>query len=118
MKETTILKIALICSLIGLVVLFLLSNTLSVKEYSPQQLNRNEGDNVKLTGTVGKITDSGNLVLIEVNQHNPITIVLFKDNKNYNGINLMSGNYVEILGEVREYRGKSEIVADKIRVIG
>jgi aspartyl/asparaginyl-tRNA synthetase len=113
MKETTLLKIALICSLIGLIALYFISTKIEVKDYKPI-LNKNIGEDVKLIGIVTKITDKGNVVFIEVNQQNPITVVLFTEDDN---LKLNSGDNVEVIGEVQEYNGKNEIIAQKIRVI-
>ncbi len=113
MKENALLKIALICSLVGLVVLYLISTKIEVKDYKPN-LNKNIGEDVKLIGAVTKITDRGNVVFIEVNQQSPITVVLFTDDDN---LKVNSGNNIEVVGEVQEYNGKNEIIAQKIRVI-
>ncbi|MBS3096970.1 hypothetical protein J4480_06050 [Candidatus Woesearchaeota archaeon] len=110
MKETTLLKIALICSLTGLFVLYFISAKIDVKDYKPNLLNRNIGEDVKLKGVVTKISDAGNVVF---SQQNPMTVVLFTDDD----INLKNGDDVEVIGEVQEYRGKNEIIAQKIRVI-
>lgn len=115
MKENTLLKIALICSLIGLIILYFISTKIEVKDYKPSILNRNVGDDIKLKGTITKITDRGNVILIEVNQENKINVVLFTNNDE---LKLKSGDSIEVIGKVQEYKGKNEIVAQKIRVIG
>ena len=114
MKETTLLKIALACSLVGLVALYFISTRIDVKDYKPSILNKNIGDDVKLKGTVAKISDAGSVVFIEVNQQNPVTVVLFTDD---DSLKLQDGDSVEVIGEVQEYKGKNEIIAQKIRVI-
>lgn len=114
MKETTLLKIALICSLVGLAVLYFISTKSEVKDYKPSLLNKNIGDDVKLQGIVTKITDAGDVVFIKVNQQNPVTIVLFTKEEN---LKLIDGDNIEIIGEVQEYKGKNEIIAQKVRVL-
>lgn len=114
MKETTLLKIALICSLVGLVLLYFISTKIEVKDYKPNILNKNVGDDVKLTGKVSKITDRGDVVFIEVDQQSPINVVLFTDNDN---LKLSNGDNVEVIGKVQEYNGKNEIIAEKIRLV-
>ena len=113
MKENTLLKIALICSLIGLIALYFISTKIEVKDYKPNLVNENIGDDVKLNGIVTKISDRGSVVFIEVSQQNPVAVVLFTDDD----INLKNGDTVEVIGEVQEYNGKNEIIAQKIRVI-
>lgn len=114
MKETTLLKIALICSLIGLIALYFISIKIEVKEYKPNILNKNIGEDVKLIGVVTKVNDRGNVVFIDVDYKNPITVVLFTDEDN---LKLKSGDSVEVIGEVQEYNGNNEIIAQKIRVV-
>mgnify|MGYP001604076801 FL=1 len=112
MKENTLLKIALICSLVGLIVLYFISTKIEVKDYKPN-FNKNIGDDVKLKGTITKITDAGNVVFIDVSQQNPITVVLFTEDD----LKLISGDDIEVIGEVQEYKGKNEVIAQKIRKI-
>ena len=112
MKENTLLKIALICSLVGLIVLYFISTKIEVKDYKPN-FNKNIGDDVKLKGTITKITDAGNVVFIDVSQQNPITVVLFTEDD----LKLISGDDIEVIGEVQEYKGKNEVIEKKIRKI-
>lgn len=113
MKENTLLKIALICSLTGLVALYFISAKIEVKDFKPSKLNENAGEDVKLIGTVAKISDRGDVVFIDVNQQSPVTVVLFTDDNN---LRLNNGDKVEVIGEVQGYKGKNEVIAQKIRV--
>ena len=114
MKETTLLKIALICSLVGLIALYFISAKIEIKDYKPNILNRNVGDDVSLKGTITKINDKGNVVFVDISQQNSVPVVLFTDSNN---LNLKNGDNVEVIGKVQEYNGKNEIIAQKIRVI-
>lgn len=114
MKESIILKIALICSLVGLVVLYFISSKIEIKDYKPPSLSKNIGEDVRLDGVVTKITDRGSVVFIDVIHQSPITVVLFSDDDN---LKLKNGDNIEVVGEVQEYNGREEIIAEKIRVI-
>lgn len=114
MKETTLLKIALICSLVGLLVLHFISTKIELKEYNPSRLNENVGDDVKLTGKIIKISQKDNVAFIELSYPSPATIVLFNDDKN---LSLRINDSIEVIGEVQEYKGKNEIIAQNIRVM-
>ena len=114
MKETILLKIALICSLIGLIVLYFISAKVEVKDYMPAELSKNVGDNVKLKGAISKINDKGDVVFIEMDYQYPVNIVVFSKDPN---LNLKNGDEIEVIGKVREYKGKNEIIAEKVRVI-
>ena len=98
MKETTLLKIALICSLVGLIALYFISTRIEIKDYKPNILSRNAGDDVNLKGTITKISGRGSVVFIDVSQQNLISVVLFTDNNN---LNLKNGDNVEVIGKVQ-----------------
>ena len=66
MKEATLLKIALICSLVGLIALYFISTKIEIKDYKPAELSKNVGDDVKLQGTITKISDKRNVVFLEI----------------------------------------------------
>lgn len=112
MKESALLKVALICSLVGLFVLYFISSKIEVKDYKPAFSNRN-GEDIKLVGTVIKITDRGDVIFIEINQQSPVNVVLFTEDD----LKLTAGDNVEVIGEVQEYNGKEEVIASKISVI-
>jgi len=114
MKESTLVKISIICSLTGLIILYFISAKIEVKDYKPDLQNKNIGQDVKLKGIVAKITDKGDVVFIEVSQENPVNVVIFTNNGN---IKLKNGDSIEVIGKVQEYNGKDEIIAQKIRVI-
>ena len=115
MKENTLLKIAVICSLVGLIILYFISSKIEIGDYKPNLLNKNVGEDVKLTGTITKITENDEVTFVEINYQNPVIVVLFKSNSE--NLNLQNGDNVEVIGEVQEYRNKEEIIAEKIRVI-
>ena len=114
MKETTLLKTALICSLLGLVILYFISAKIDVRDYRPSQLNENVGEDVKLIGTIAKISQNDNVAFLEINYQSAVIVVLFTGDKN---LSLKINDSVEVIGEVQEYKGKNEIIAQKIRVI-
>lgn len=114
MKESILLKIALICSLTGLVVLYFISAKIEIRDYKPSELSRNVGDDVRLKGTITKISDKGNVVFVDVSQQNSVSVVLFSSD---GSLKLKNGDNVEVLGKVQEYNGKNEIIAQKVRVI-
>ena len=114
MKENTLLKIALICSLVGLVILYFISTRIEIKDYKPNVLSNNVGDDVKLHGKITKITDKGNAVFIDISQQFPISVVVFSDG---NISKIKKDDFIEVFGKVQNYNGKDEIIAQKIRII-
>ncbi|MBW2976576.1 exodeoxyribonuclease VII large subunit [Candidatus Woesearchaeota archaeon] len=115
MKEKTLLKIALICSLSGLLILFLISNNLEIKEKNIEKITLDNKDEfVKLTGTVSNIIDTEKVAIIEIVQPQKITVVMFK-NENIT-VPIQKGSEVEVIGKVDEYEGQLEIIAERVRI--
>lgn len=114
MKEKTLLKIALITSFFGLVVLFFVSNSISVDERNIGKITLDDLDeHVKVKGTVSGLIDTESVVIMNVLQPEEITVVLFKEGD----INLQEGDKIEVIGKVEEYDGKVEVIGQKVRLI-
>lgn len=117
MNEKTLLKVALITSLAGLLSLYIISSNIEIKESNIEKITlENKDEFVKLRGIVSNARDSEKVAILEISQPKKINVVLFK-NKN-NSISINEGNEVEIFGKVDEYNGKMEIIAEKVRVMG
>ena len=116
MQEKTLLKIALITSLLGLSILYAISDNIEIKEKDIEKITiENKDEFVKLSGIVSNLVNSEKVMILEITQPQEITVVLFK-NKN-NSIDINEGNEVEIFGKVDEYNGKMEIIAERVRII-
>lgn len=114
MKESILLKIALICSLVGVLILFFISDNVEPKEKAISKIEMEAvGEDIKLKGYVSKITDLEKVMFVEITQPEKITVVLFKKDN----ITLYEGSYVEVLGEIDEYSGKMEVIGNRVRVI-
>lgn len=107
MKDTTLLKTALICALTGLIVLALATKLLE-PDYSPE--NGIFSDNIlKLKGRVNDVKQSENSLILEISETKTTKAILYKTKE----FNLTKGADVEIIGKA----GKGIIVVDKIRLI-
>ncbi len=114
MKESTLFKIALICSLVGVCILFFISDNVDVKEKAISKIEMESiGEDIKLKGYISGITDLEKVMFVEITQPEKITVVLFKKSN----ITLDKGDYVEILGEIDEYGGKMQVIGNRVRVI-
>ncbi len=117
MKEKTLLKVALICSLLGLLILYVISGNIEISEKNIEKITlENKDEFVKIKGTVSNIVDTEKVAIMEILQPQEITVVLFKDENK--SINVCQGNEIEVIGKVDEYEGSLEIIADRLRVIG
>lgn len=114
MEEQTLLKWALISTIMGLVILFFISLGSKVDEIPLAKLEDVEfGRDVKIVGAISRVNSLGKISLIEVVHPKSVDVVVFleKDMK------LRKGDFVEIVGELREFRGEQEIIADKISML-
>lgn len=116
MKEKTLLKTALICSIVGITVLFFVSGGIPISEKSINSINKEDLDEVvKVKGSVTNIINTTKVTIIEVTQPESMSIILFNDKDR---IDLQDGDYVEVIGKVQEYNGKMEVIGQRVRVIG
>ena len=116
MNEKTLLITALICSIIGLALLFFISGSIPISEKTINQLNKNNLDEVvKVKGTVTNVINTSKVTIIEITQPQSTSIVLFNDKTK---VGLSKGDYIEAIGKVAEYNGKMELIGQRVRVIG
>ena len=115
MKEKDLLKISLISSLIGILILFFLTYTIKVNLYEINSLSKDNIDNtVRVKGIVESFAETPGLYLITLKDNTgKITVVVFKDEK----IEMQKGLELEVIGQVVEYKDKIEIIAKKITVL-
>ena len=116
MEEKTLLKIALIISLLGLLGLYMVSENVEIKEKTIEKITlENKDEFVRLGGIVNKVYKADKALIIEIMQPQKITVVLFNNENKTTKIS--EGNEVEIFGKVDEYEGKMEVIADRVRVV-
>jgi len=114
MEEKSLLRLALICSLVGIIVLFFISESMEIKEKNINEINKdNVGEDIKIKGIVSKSTDKGKIILLDIIQPETITIVLFKDHD----FNISTGTKVEITGEIDEFNGQLEIIGNEVKIL-
>ena len=92
MKEKDLLKIALICSLLGILLLLFISTTLQVNKKSISKIDETDiGYNVRVNGMITNIQDKGTVLLLEVAELGKMNVVIFNSN-----LSLNNGDYIEI----------------------
>jgi len=113
MKEKTLFKIALLCTIVGVVVLFFFSKGVKIDETTIDRINVEDVDKqVTIKGVVTKVIDLESVMILEVTQPSAITVVLFKEE----GIDIMKGDDVEVTGKIEEYQGKPELIGNVVVV--
>lgn len=108
MEDKTLLKLALFISVFGLLVLYAFSSRVEVGEMG---IKENTGETVKVTGFVKDVKRFGNLTMIELSTNNEVKVVVFENLA-------LDAQEIEVVGEIKEYRGEQEIVARSIKAIG
>jgi len=108
MKEKILLKTALICSVIGILILYFMMNLIDIND-SKVIISASDEGQVKLSGVVEKIYASTGRTLIALKHSQNIDIIIFK---NISGIS--SGERIDITGKASKKEGKLEIIADQI----
>jgi len=111
MDEKTLLKISLLTSIIGIALLFVISLNIEKEEKSFQLLSPD--DYTTVSGKISKVYANENITFLTVYQNKPFTAVIIGESY----VNFNEGDFVEMRGNVQDYNGKKEFVAEEIRKI-
>ncbi len=107
MKESTLLKIAILGAILGSLVLFALGQLLTIDQSTIPQL-KDDGQ-VRLEGTIGRVRVTNASTQFTLLQSNSIAVVIFDP------VNLRRGDSVEITGRVETKNGKKQIIATEVK---
>ncbi|MBW2993092.1 hypothetical protein KY317_00790 [Candidatus Woesearchaeota archaeon] len=113
MKEKTLLKTALICSIAGIIFLFFISEIIEIPEKQINEITEKD-ENVRIKGIVNRITEKEKVAYIEIIQPEEISVVIFKEKGN---IELKEGEYVEVTGKTEEYKKEIQIIGNVVKKI-
>lgn len=111
--ETTLLKIALITSIIGTLTLIIMSEKLQPQELKIIDINKSKlNQNVKTQGIITSIKQTKGLYILKIKDNtSEITVIIFKEQP----LNLQKGINIEVQGLVTEYKNQIQIQASSIR---
>ncbi|MBW2997080.1 hypothetical protein KY349_01925 [Candidatus Woesearchaeota archaeon] len=112
MKEKTLLRIALAASAVGIVVLFLLSQQISVDEAMVSRLDEMVDESVVVTGSVIGVNSLDSVTFVMLQKDEIVTIVLFGKTPL-----VEVGDLVQVRGKVVEEEGEVEIIGEEMRVV-
>jgi lysyl-tRNA synthetase class II len=113
MKERTLLKIALVCGIAGITVLFFASMMIDETDTGNPELEP-EGSSISFVGTLESIRNSSSTTFITIKKTTTTPIVMFKANN----IPLRKGDLIEIRGKTEKNDGKVQLIADEVRLLG
>ncbi len=111
MQEKTLIQISYLTLILGLAFLFFYSHGFDFSPSSdPAAIE--SAEKVLMKGQVKnlKVTDKAVFFKLEGEKVITTNVILFPENSIY----LKEGDYVEINGQMEEYKGEKELVADKI----
>lgn len=113
MQEKNLLRVAILCSIIGILILIIIS-----KNIEPQKLNINQitkehiGQPIQTEGTIFSIKTAEEFTILEIkDKTGKIKVMAFQN------LTLTKNNKVLIEGTVKEYKDELEIEADKIKIL-
>ncbi len=120
MKDEILLKISLLISIIGIILLFVFAQGLEAEKIEIGEIGKSSiGKYIEVFAIVSSFSESnGNYFLKIGDKTGNITAVLFKnDADNINTARFKKGIQIRIIGKINEYRGNIEIITDKIEFI-
>ena len=115
MTESLLIKVSLVFSIIGIIILFFISDKIKPKEYQINKLTKDELEKeVKIIGKIKNLKqlNKGLLITLE-DKTSSIKVILF-ENKN---IKLRTGINIEVIGKLKTYQKEFEIEAHEINIL-
>ena len=114
MEDTTLLKISFIVAAIGVCILIILGNVITLEESNIAKLDKKSLDkNVKIKGYIQNIQTFGSIKIIEIEDNTgKISVVVF-DNK----FSVKKGSIAEVDGKLTIREGKLQVNAETIRTV-
>ncbi len=111
MKQTNLLKLALISAILGTSFLYFLSETIPIEEKTISEIKEMDEGKVRLKGVVKGIRETDKSLVFTIERPEQIGAVLFGRHIK----NLTIGDSIEIVGEISEYDGKKQILISEIK---
>ena len=113
MDEQSLLKLSLIVSFSGLLLLILISDNIEIKSYRIKDINEKLLEKeIKIKGVITRTTETPGLFIFDIQDNTgTITAIAFKESS----LNLTKNQEIEIQGKVKKYKDKLEIVIDEIK---
>lgn len=113
MSENTVLKVALVCTLVGIVLLYGISLFIEVDEKDVSEISDLDfGKTIRVKGVVSDVKSYDSFSILKISQAQSVEVFLFDNFSVPVGVN------VDIYGKVQEGRdGDIEIVGDVVRIV-
>ena len=112
MKESTLLKIALTVSIIGITGLFFALRGIEVDEAMIGRLDEHIDDSVVVTGTLMGVTELDGVTFLLIQKDEIVSITLFGSTPE-----METGDLIQVRGTVAQEGEEMEIIGEEVRVV-
>lgn len=112
MDDKDLKKICLLCTIIGLSLLFIISTTikplsLKIIEINPDLINKN----IEISGKAIYVKKSEGLTVLKIKDETGIIDAVIFEKRNIN-----RNQEISLIGKVSRYKGKLQIIANSIEI--
>ena len=114
MKDSTLLRTALITAITSLIALVIILDNSTIEEKQISKLTEEDLDRaVQVRGLVKEVMVRDKIVKIVIEQKSDLLVLMFTDQ----GTNIEEGDYVRITGELKQNNDELELIAETINHI-
>ncbi len=99
MRERTLITISLVGTIVGIIVLFFITENFDLKSTK---------DSIELEGVVEQISTSSDVTFMEIRPSDTITAVAFKE------LDIPLGKKVKLKGDFKKYKNNVEFVVEEV----
>lgn len=122
MDEKALFWVSLACTIVGIVSVFLISETVASGKVGIDEISSEDvGKKIMITGMLVDVKEKPSLFLLELEEDNrSINAVWFKgggsflNKAEYNVSDFVLGSEIEVAGNLQEWYGQLEIVAEEL----
>ena len=113
MNNTTLSKLSLIISLLGILLLLFISENINLEISKIDSITRNNLEqNVKINADVINVNKKDDLLFLKVkDETSEIDVVIFESNN----LEINKGDKIEVQGKITLYKDNLEIIAKNVR---
>ncbi|MBI2137755.1 hypothetical protein HYU12_04525 [Candidatus Woesearchaeota archaeon] len=112
MDASAVTKVSVALAVIGLSALWITGLFIKPEDVAISDIVKTGSEDVVIRGYVTGLRDYGNFIVAEVSEVKSVDVVIF-DKRMVKSI----GSNVSIEGQLRDYHGKKELVAESVRVV-
>jgi len=111
MDEQQLLKISLVCSILGVGILFFFTQSFNPQTWASTDEQGIEGL-VKMTGDIISVNAHDKVTFVTIKTMQDVPLILFGASKN----NLTKGMHIEVLGKRDEQQGKQGLIVAELKI--